>query len=111
MAEAADFYFQEELSYPREGVRKFFTLEMRPILKLLTQRLTELSGWDHSALESVFQRLVDQTGLKMKQIAPPIRLALTGKTASPGLFEVMEVLGKEETVGRIQRATEFIREA
>ena len=74
------------------------------------QRLTDLPGWDHSALESVFQKLVDQTDLKMKQIAPPIRLALTGKTASPGLFEVMEALGKEKSLGRIHRAVEFIRE-
>ena len=109
MAEAADFYFQEELSYPPEAVQKFFTREILPTLELMIEKLTDLPGWDHSALESVFQGLVDQTGLKMKQIAPPIRLALTGKTASPGLFEVMEVLGREGTVGRIQRAVGFIQ--
>jgi glutamyl-tRNA synthetase len=111
MAEAADFYFQEELNYPPEAVQKFFTLEMLPILGLLTQRLMDLPGWDHSALESVLQGLVDQTGLKMKQIAPPIRLALTGKKASPGLFEVMEVLGKERTLRRVKKAIEFIQES
>lgn len=110
MAEGADFYFQEELSYPPEAVRKFFTRESLPILELSIQRLAALPGWDHFALETVFQGLVDQTELKMKQIAPPIRLALTGKTASPGLFEVMEVLGKEKTVSRIQKAIEFIQE-
>ena len=110
MAEAADFYFQEELNFPPEAVQKFFILEFLPTLELLIQRLTDLPAWDHSALESVFQGLVDQTGLKMKQIAPPIRLALTGKTASPGLFEVMEVLGKETTVARIRKAIKFIQE-
>ena len=109
MAEAADFYFMEELSYAPEAAQKFFLREILPTLELLIQRLKDLPGWDHSALESVFQGLVDQTGLKMKQIAPPIRLALTGKTASPGLFEVMEVLGKAGTVGRIQRAIKFIQ--
>ncbi|RPH89537.1 MAG: glutamate--tRNA ligase, partial [Desulfobacteraceae bacterium] len=109
MAEAADFYFQEELSYPPEAVQKYFTKEMRSTLELLIQRVTDLPVWDHSALESVFQGLVEQAGLKMKQIAPPIRLALTGKTASPGLFEVMDVLGKEGTVGRVRRAIQFIQ--
>ena len=45
----------------------------------------------------------------MKQIAQPLRLALTGKTASPGLFEVMEAMGKERTLRRLNQALNYIK--
>ena len=52
---------------------------------------------------------MDKTGLKLGKIAQPIRLALTGKTISPGIFEVMEVLGKDETVKRLSTAILHIK--
>jgi glutamyl-tRNA synthetase len=109
MAQAADFYFQEELSFPPDGVRKFFTQEILPLLGDLTDRLSGLSAWNKPALEETFQGLMDQSGATMKQIAQPIRLALTGKTASPGLFEVMEVLGRQRTLNRLTQAVNFIK--
>ncbi len=109
MAEAADFYFQEELTFLPEAVQKFFTQEVIPLFEDLTHRLSGLSDWNKPALEETFQNFINETGMKMKQIAQPIRLALTGKTASPGLFEVMEVLGPKRTLNRLNKALNVIR--
>ena len=51
---------------------------------------------------------MDQTGLKLGKIAQPVRVALTGKTASPGIFEITAILGKARVVSRLQKAIQFI---
>jgi glutamyl-tRNA synthetase len=108
MAEAADFYFQEALDYGTEAGKKFLNQEIVPVFEALLGRLCALTPWEHTGLEAVFQGVIEQTGLKMKQVAQPIRVALTGKTASPGLFEVMEVLGRDKTLERLRRALQFM---
>jgi glutamyl-tRNA synthetase len=53
---------------------------------------------------------MDQTGLKLGKIAQPVRVALTGKTASPGIFEVTAILGKDKVISRLNKAIRFIEE-
>jgi glutamyl-tRNA synthetase len=109
MAEAADFYLREELEYSPELIQKFFTPEIVSLLEELFSRLSALSGWDISNLENAFKDLMSQSGATMKQLAQPIRVALTGKTASPGLFEVMEAMGQERTLNRLNQALKSIK--
>ncbi len=52
--------------------------------------------------------VMESAGLKLGKIAQPVRLALTGKTASPGIFEIIEVLGKEQVLSRLKKAVQFI---
>ena len=54
----------------------------------------------------LFKKLVEEEGIKMGQLAQPVRVALTGRTASPGLFEVMDVLGRERTLFRLRKGIE-----
>ncbi|MFH0788138.1 MAG: glutamate--tRNA ligase [Pseudomonadota bacterium] len=109
MAEAADFYLQEEVAYPPDGVKKFFTPGIVSLLEALINRLSSLTTWDGPGLEGAFRELMTHSGITMKQLAQPIRLALTGKTASPGLFEVMEAMGPERTLKRLDQALAFIK--
>jgi glutamyl-tRNA synthetase len=53
---------------------------------------------------------METTGLKLGKIAQPVRVALTGKTVSPGIFEIIEVLGKDRSIARIENAIKFIEE-
>ena len=53
---------------------------------------------------------MEQTGLKLGKIAQPVRIALTGKTASPGIFEIIEILGKDRVISRLKKAVDFIME-
>jgi len=71
-------------------------------LKALLPLLDTVSEWNHSALEQVCRTYAESVGQKLGNIAQPLRAALTGKTVSPGVFEVMEILGKEETLGRLK---------
>ena len=109
MAEAADFYFQEEVEYQPEAVKKFFSAQTIPWMETAIESLDYLGDWNEPALEIAFGQLIDRTGATMKQIAPPLRLALTGKTASPGLFEVMAAMGRERTLNRLNKALNFIK--
>lgn len=86
-----------------EKAVKLLTLEARRQLAELRQRLDGVA-WRTDALEERIRSFTDEKGIKLGAVAQPLRAALTGSLASPGIFEVMEVLGREETLGRIADA-------
>jgi len=109
MAEKASFYFVKELRYEKKGDDKFFKPEVAALLEDLAERLTGISGFEQKDLEDIFSKFLEEKEIKLKVIAQPLRLALTGTTVSPGIFEVMEVLGKEVSIERIGKAISHIR--
>jgi glutamyl-tRNA synthetase len=66
-----------------------------------------VATWQAEPLEAAFKAWVESSGLTMKDVAQPARVALTGRTASPPLFEVMEVLGKTKSLARLAKAAEI----
>ncbi len=104
MAEQARFYFQDPRPYDEKAAQKFLTAKIKPILETLDTRLAALPIWTEETVNQGFKEIQQETGLKMKEIAQAVRLALTGRTASPGLFEIMEILGREEVHRRLQAA-------
>lgn len=110
MAQAAEFYLQEELTLPDELVDKTFsTPQILPLLEGILKLLAGIPEWSEAAMEEAFKGFIERSGIPMKVLAPPLRLALTGKTASPGLFEVMVVLGRERTLKRLEKAARLIQ--
>ncbi|MDK2954509.1 MAG: glutamyl-tRNA synthetase [Desulfovibrionales bacterium] len=109
MAEAARFFVLgwEALEYDPKAVKKFLTEDTRPRLKEIAALLRGLKNFDEKALEETVKGYMEEHELSFKQIAQPIRVAITGKTASPGLFETMAVLRKNETVKRLLRAADL----
>jgi glutamyl-tRNA synthetase len=95
------------LPYDEKAVKKFLTEETKPLLSEIAQRMEGLGEFTESALEDVHKQFIEDKDIKFKVIAQPIRVAITGKTQSPGLFETMVVLGKEQTLARIARAVEL----
>ena len=73
--------------------------------------LADLHIWDAATIQGVFGELQKEYQLALGKIAQPARVALTGGTVSPGIFEVMEALGKERTLVRLDRALALIGEA
>ena len=110
MAESAVFYFKDTTSYDKDAASKFFTSDSLRILKVLIESLEHLEFFDEKSLENVFMKTMEETGLKLGKIAQPVRLALTGKTVSPGIFEILNVLGKEKSLDRLRLAVSFIEE-
>ncbi len=97
-------YFGEMVVFDEEAEKKFLTATSSPILTKLAARLEAFPMFSKLEWEDSFKKLVEEEGIKMGQLAQPARVALTGRTASPGLFEVMEVLGRERTLLRLRRA-------
>jgi len=74
----------------------------RRTLGVLLPRLEEVEPWTPEALDAAVRAYAEEAGLKLGKIAQPLRAALTGRSTSPGIFDVLEVLGREESLGRIR---------
>jgi glutamyl-tRNA synthetase len=74
----------------------------RARLAALLPRLEAVEPWTQAELDAAVRRYADDAAVKLGKVAQPLRAALTGKATSPGIFEVLEVLGREESLGRIR---------
>jgi glutamyl-tRNA synthetase len=110
MAQSALFFYLDDITYEEKAARKFLKPAALAPMKLLTEKLGNLANYSQENLEDVFKNVMDQTGLKLGKIAQPVRLALTGKTASPGIFEIIAILGPERVIPRLEKAIRFIEE-
>ena len=78
--------------------------EHRAILGDVRETLDDVEPWDAAHLEPPLQALIERRGAKPKDVFQPIRVALVGRTVSPGIFETLELVGKAESLGRLDRA-------
>lgn len=108
MARSMGIYLVEQVAYDPQATKKFLTAEMKQPFAELLAALERLDGFTEKMLDAVFHEVADQLGMKLGKLAQPVRVALTGVTVSPGLFELMDVLGKETVLGRLRGALELI---
>jgi glutamyl-tRNA synthetase len=104
MAHAMGFYMVEEVAYEPEAAKKFLTPDMQTPFQELISTLERLAAFDEKGLEGAFRGVVEKLQMKLGKLAQPVRVALTGATVSPGLFEIMNVLGKETVIHRLRLA-------
>ena len=71
------------------------------LLAALHAALDAAPGWDTEALDAAVRQVAEERGVKLGQVAQPLRAALTGRRISPGIFDVLALLGREESLGRI----------
>ena len=95
-------YFGDEVQFEVEAAKKFLTPTIAPVLHKLLTRFEAFPSFSKQSWEESFKKLVEEEGIKMGVLAQPVRVALTGRAASPGLFEVMEVLGRARTLHRLR---------
>jgi glutamyl-tRNA synthetase len=110
LADDAGFYFADTVSYDEKAAKKFFTSASVVPLRLLINQLEVIDEFKETDLENAFKVVMEKTGLKLGKIAQPVRLALTGKTASPGIFEIIEIIGKDMVLSRLIAAIQLIEE-
>ncbi|MBU1171680.1 MAG: glutamate--tRNA ligase [Proteobacteria bacterium] len=108
MAEGAEFYFTDIASYDEKAVQKCFQSPASDILGRLIQALEPLESFAEADLEHAFKGVMDDMGIGFGKVANPVRVALSGKNVSPGMFEMMGVLGKALALDRLKRAKAFI---
>ena len=99
-------YLGQSVSFDEEAVKKFLTPALAPTLSKLLARFGSLPTFSKQEWEATFKTFVEEEGMKIGQLAQPVRVALTGRTASPGLFDVMEVLGRDRTLFRLRQGIE-----
>ena len=105
IAENALFLFLRRPLYFDKKATKIITPASRIILAKLLTELDTLDDWETESLQSTVRGFIDGHALKMKDIAQPLRACLTGKSVSPGIFDVMISLGREESLGRLSDVT------
>jgi len=104
MAEQASFYLKAPQAYDPRATAKFWTPGAKDRYALLIKRLEAQPTMDPESLELLFRGLAADLQVKLVDLAQLARIALTGKAASPPIFQVMSILGKAETLARLRAA-------
>jgi glutamyl-tRNA synthetase len=101
LADGAKFLFVERPIQVEEGASALLTQESRALLRSAHEALSAVSPWDHDSIEAAVRTVADSAGMKLGKLAQPLRAALTGRTTSPGIFDVLQLLGQGESLARI----------
>jgi len=104
MVEQAAFYFRSPAAYDPQATAKFWVPEAPQRYAALIKRVEVQEAFDAGSLEGLYRGLAAEMGLKLVDLAQLTRIALTGKTASPPIFQVATILGKPETIDRLKSA-------
>ncbi|HKL00432.1 MAG TPA: glutamate--tRNA ligase [Desulfotignum sp.] len=104
MAASARFYYVDAPDLDEKAAAKFLTPDSAGILSQAADAMEGLSDFTQENLEAVFKKIMADHNLGFGKIAQPLRVAVTGTTVSPGIFEMLLALGKDKTVFRIRRA-------
>ncbi|HEX6988386.1 MAG TPA: glutamate--tRNA ligase, partial [Bacillota bacterium] len=109
IVDAAAYFFTDVEAYDPDGVRKRFEKPgVAGLLREARQRLSEVEPFTAEATEQAFRTLCEERGISGGALFHPVRLALTGRTVGPGLFDVIVLLGRRRCLERLDRAVDFI---
>lgn len=109
MAQNSLFFFQEVTGYDEKAANKNLTAESVGPLSIVLQKLSGLGEWVATSLHDVVNQTATELGVGMGKIAQPIRVAVSGTTVSPPIDVTLEVLGREVTLARLERALAYAR--
>jgi glutamyl-tRNA synthetase len=101
LAEGAEFLFAARPLAVDDKAAALLDDDSRRLLGTAHRSLSALSEWTHESTDAAVRDIAERSGVKLGKLAQPLRAALTGKTTSPGIFDVLTLLGREESLGRI----------
>jgi glutamyl-tRNA synthetase len=108
LAASLRYYIAEKVVFNDKAKEKFLNEKSRDLLKELKEGISSLSEFSAPELETLFKVIVEKHGVKLGALAQPVRVAMTGGTESPGIYEVLDVLGKEKALRRLEKAISLI---
>ncbi len=108
MAAGAEFYYTDPVVYNEKGKKKFLKLDQQFIFETILDKLNQCDEFVEEKLEAVFAEILAATELKFGKVAQPLRFALTGGAASPGIYDILQILGKERSLQRVEQALQMI---
>ena len=103
LAHAMRYYLLDYVDIEPKAKEKYINEKTIPILKEVTEKLSALEEFTQDKIEKIFMDIVNEKGLKLGQVAQPVRVVITGSTVSPGIYEVLEIVGKEKAIKRLRR--------
>jgi glutamyl-tRNA synthetase len=109
MAEASRFFFEAPKVYEEKAARKHLTAESASVLEQSKSKLTALADWQPPRIHDAIQAQAEAGGLGLGKVAQPIRVAVSGGSVSPPIDQTLAILGREETLARLDRAIAFAR--
>ncbi|MEW6067643.1 MAG: glutamate--tRNA ligase [Nitrospirota bacterium] len=108
LANSLRYYIADFIEYDEKAKKKFLNKNNLIYLTEVKDGLETLDNFTALELEKIFKSIVEKHNTKLGNIAQPVRVAMTGKTESPGIFEVIEIVGKEKTLKRLEKAIKTI---
>jgi len=111
LVDAATYFFVDPVTYEEKAQKKFFSEDAANALTQLCRELEACTEFSRTSLEGIFRTLSESNGLPIGKLIHPTRLAVSGVSFGPGLYELLETLGKDRVVRRIKKAVDFINSA
>lgn len=108
LAEAGAFYFQDHPVYEAEAAAKYLNREGAHIISAIIRKMPQYEDLTKSGIENFLKETAQDMQIKLKVLIQPLRVALTGKTVSPGIDEVIITLGQERVMARLKHAVDYI---
>jgi glutamyl-tRNA synthetase len=110
MADMLACLYTDTVTIEPDAAKKGFAGDPVPVLEKVAKRLEGLAPYDRHTIEAAFMALIEETGLGLGKLAQPVRAAVTGRRVSPGIYEVLELVGRERALARIAAAVDGLRE-
>ena len=110
MAESSLFYFTEKVEFDEKAEKKFLTHEKAALLEMIRDGLKGLEPFTAEDVRALFEQITEEQNIRLKDIAQPVRVALTGRTVSPGIFDTIEAMGRELAIKRLEDAIRRIKD-
>lgn len=110
MADSSVFYFREKIEYDPKAAQKFLLPENIELFNTLLEKMSGVAEFTAHSLEAAFNAILEEKGLKLGKLAQPLRVALTGGTVSPGIFEMLEAMGRGMAVSRVKDAIDYMKD-
>ena len=104
LGEGSFFLFEARPLRLDEGAATLLEGEASNLLRQVAEALSGVPEWSETALETAVKAVAEEAGLGLGKVAQPLRAALTGRTTSPGIYDVLLLLGKEESLARLADA-------
>jgi len=106
----SSYFYIDDFEYEEKAKGKFLVKDNVTLFKAIIEKLKSIKEFNYDSIHKALGEMVAETGLKFGKVAQPMRVALTGGTVSPGIIEVVEILGKDKVIERLERAVNSIND-
>ena len=108
MAHASDYFYSEFDAFDEKSAKKHLTVGSAPVLQRLQECLGKVENWQRPPLEAAVTQVSEALSLKMGKVAQPLRVAISGRAATPPIDVTLALVGRERTLSRLSKAQEYV---